>query len=188
MADAVGGVNTQTNNAATQDTGAGFEGAAAKAAQGMDRAVTAAKADQGLQANAPKREEGFAAMEGLNKMIVGVADSKGLLADGNISEDDVRAIHDEIANDKALFAEFARLHGDDEGNGEETGYHTIQNNGNTTQWDGAEAFTTRMDSLYHIGFGLEGDTFVNEDGTANAKVSDMATYLNQLMFGNAQFA
>ncbi|MBU0498836.1 MAG: family 16 glycosylhydrolase [Gammaproteobacteria bacterium] len=73
-----------------------------------------------------------------------------------------------------------RLHGDDEAN-EETGFHRVQNDGAVTRLFGENAVNTVADSLYHMGYDIRGDRFLNEDGNNNARLETTAYWLNQLL-------
>ncbi|MCP4943896.1 MAG: hypothetical protein GY924_18215, partial [Planctomycetaceae bacterium] len=69
------------------------------------------------------------------------------------------------------------LHGDDE-KGEETGFHLVQNDGANTRMFGENFVNTVADGIYHLGFEIDGDNILNEDGDANATLSDLADWLN----------
>ena len=97
-------------------------------------------------------------------------------ADGNISIDDVRAINAYI---RAYYKEeWNELHGDDEKNGEETGFHLVQNDGANTAMFGKNFVNTVADGIYHLGYEIQGDRILNEDGNANATLTDLADWLN----------
>ena len=73
-----------------------------------------------------------------------------------------------------------RLHGDDE-DGEETGFHLVQNDGAKTGCAANNAVDTVADGIYHLGFEIDGYRFP-ERGTATAtSVSDRWRTLNDLL-------
>ena len=88
------------------------------------------------------------------------------------------AINAWIRKDQSRLNTFLVLHGDDE-DGVETGFHLVQNdNANTTQF-GRNLVDTVLDGIYHIGFEIGADGRIrNEDGNANARVTDVADWLN----------
>ena len=78
------------------------------------------------------------------------------------------------------------LHGDDE-NGEETGFHLVQNDGAKTRLFGDDnAIDTVADGIYHLGFKISGTQLLNEDGNANAQLEDVAFWLNELLDADLQ--
>ena len=149
----------------------------------LDRSTEAILADAGLANRNPLAQikGGAEAANGLNQLILaGLASvAAGTGSDPNrIEVSEVLAINAWIRNDQTRFNNFLVLHGDDE-NGEETGYHLVQNDGANTAQFGLNLVDTVLDGIYHIGFeiGIDG-RFRNEDGNANARVSDVADWLN----------
>ncbi len=149
----------------------------------LDRSSEAILADAGLANRNPLSQikGGAEAANGLNQLILaGLASlAAGTGSDPNrIEVSEVLAINAWIRNDQTRFNNFLILHGDDE-NGEETGYHLVQNDGANTAQFGLNLVDTVLDGIYHIGFeiGIDG-RFRNEDGNANARVSDVADWLN----------
>ncbi len=125
---------------------------------------------------------GAQAADGLNAMIVGLVADLGLLEDGAIDAAEVEAINAEIQLNETLYAEFLRLHGDDE-NGVETGFHRVQGDGAGTVMFGVNAVDALADAIYHIGFDIDPATgrFVNEDGAQNIAVARMAEVLTYFL-------
>jgi len=68
------------------------------------------------------------------------------------------------------------LRGDDEA-GSGTGFHKVQNDGATTVPFGENLVNTVADGIHHPGFKIRDGRFLNEDGDANASLSDVATWL-----------
>lgn len=100
----------------------------------------------------------------------------GVARDNDISDNDIRAINQYIRGDAHLLKQWTKLHGDDE-DGQETGFHLVQNDGGTTKFFGEQFVNTVADGIYHLGFKIEGNNVVNEDGNANASVSDLSDWL-----------
>ncbi|WP_430015857.1 hypothetical protein ACQY1Z_26250 [Microcystis aeruginosa FBCC-A68] len=144
---------------------------------GLDKIVDTIKIDTGLAkwTNAGDINAGAAAADGLNHLLVDGITATGIAADGWITSDDIRTLNQWVRTNH--YDEFILLHGDDEGN-EETGYHLVQNDGATTQYFGKNLVNTVADGLYHIGFTIQDNRLVNEDGDANALLNDVASWLN----------
>ncbi len=149
---------------------------------GLDQLVNIITEDDGLanRISISDMRDGALAADALNQMIVDAIIELGLGNDGVISGFDVRAINSHIQSSDARYAEFVALHGNDEGD-VETGYHLVQGDGAATYLYGRNAVNTVGDGLYHIGFDIQRDRFVNEDGNANASVSTVAEWLNDLL-------
>jgi Ca2+-binding RTX toxin-like protein len=101
-------------------------------------------------------------------------------ADQVISVEDVKAINQYIRDNH--YDRWVELHGDDE-DGEETGFHLVQNDGSNAKYRGDNFVNTVIDGLYHLGFAIEGDNILNEDGNKNANLGDLATWLNNFYLG-----
>jgi len=95
--------------------------------------------------------------------------------DGWISRGDLRQLSQWIQTNS--YDDFLFLHGDDEG-GVETGFHQIQGDGGTVQALGTDLINTVADGIYQIGFAIQGETFLNEDGNRNAALGDVSSWLN----------
>lgn len=146
---------------------------------GLDRIVDVIKTDRGLSkhTNAGDINDGARAADGMNHIIADQIAATNANADGWIMAEDLRAMNSGIRSDADLLARWTALHGDDE-NGEETGFHLVQNDGASTQYFGKNMVNTVADGIYHLGFQIQGDRFLNEDGDANATLSDVANWLN----------
>ena len=91
--------------------------------------------------------------------------------------DDVRELNNYI---RANYLDrWTELHGDDEKNREETGYHLLQNDGATSYHHGVNQAATVADGFYHLRFEIQGDRVVNEDGDPNATLRQLAEWLMQ---------
>ena len=146
---------------------------------GLDRIVDTIKIDRGLSTNTPAANinEGAKAADNLNHLLVDAIQATNAMADGWITTDDLYAINAWVRSDAGRLALFTANHGDDE-NGTETGYHLVQGDGATTRYFGLNLVDTVADGLYHFGFEIEQGRFVNEDGNANASLTDVASWLN----------
>ncbi|WP_294343196.1 calcium-binding protein [Prosthecochloris sp.] len=145
---------------------------------GLDRLTDAVKTDPGLARNtdADDINTGADAANRMNEIIVEAIENTGVAGDGKISVDDVRTINAYIREHH--LDEWTELHGDDFDNGDETGFHLVQNDGSNIQFRGDNLINTVADGIYHLGFEIEGDYILNEDGDQNANLGDLATWLN----------
>lgn len=164
----------------------------ARTTTGLDQVLTALALDPGLttalmSARQASKEaatlEGIAAAAALNQLIVEAVNATGVARDGLLSADDIVAVNRFIRADAERLSRFTAAHGDD-ANGVETGYHLIQGNGGVLQFDGLNFANRVMDGIYHIGFTIENGRFVNEDGDANVRVDEVASWLNFLLLGS----
>jgi hypothetical protein len=152
---------------------------------GLDQLVNIIVDDPGLNRRIPAAEirAGAGAADGMNQIIVDAIRNTGLANDGKIQTSDLRDISKYIRTNHQ--SEWIALHGDDEGN-IETGFHLVQNDGATTRLFARNAVNTVADGLYHIGFDIRNDRFVNEDGDANARVETVAYWMNTLLQSGCQ--
>jgi Ca2+-binding RTX toxin-like protein len=159
-----------------------FFGTVSKTGTNLDDIVEVIWTDRGLTRWTPAEDirEGAEAANALNQLILDGLAATGALADDRISADDIRAVNAWIKADTARYDLFVDLHGDDE-NGEEWGFHAVQNDGAESQFMGRNLVNTIADGIYHIGFDIVADRFVNEDGDANADIGDVATWLNYIL-------
>lgn len=140
--------------------------------------------DDGLRAQIADAdiEGGALAAELMNDVIAEAIAATGVNADGRITANDARAISDYIRANPALYDAFVDGHGDDEGM-IETGFHLVQGDGGTLEFQGRNFVNTIADAIYHIGFTYENGWFLNEDGDANEEVADVAGWLNYFVNG-----
>ena len=145
---------------------------------GLDRLTDAIKSDPGLARNtdADDINAGADAANRMNEIIVEAIENTGAAEDGRISVDDVRIINAYIREHH--LEEWTELHGDDFDNGDETGFHLVQNDGSNIKFRGDNLINTVADGIYHLGFEIEGDYILNEDGDQNANLGELATWLN----------
>jgi Ca2+-binding RTX toxin-like protein len=145
---------------------------------GLDRLVDWIQLDPGLARNTAAIDinDGLAAANAINQLYVEAIAATGVNADNLISRVDLRAINQWIRDNR--YDAFVALHGDDEGDGRETGFHLIQNDGGSTRFFGQNLVNTVADGLFHIGFEIQDENFVNEDGDTNQSLSDVSGWVN----------
>jgi hypothetical protein len=147
---------------------------------GLDVLVGIIAADEGLNYRISTSEIGTGARsaDAMNHLIIDAIKETGVANDGQISADDVRALNAQLLAEHA--DQWATLHGDDEC-GLETGFHLVQDDGATTELFNANAVNTVADGLYHLGFPIRCNQFLNEDGNKNASVESVAYWLSRLL-------
>ena len=103
----------------------------------------------------------------MNQIIVRAIKETGVANDGTISAVDVRDINTYLRS--AATHAWILLHGNDTERSE-TGFHLVQNDGATTQLFGDEnAIDTVADGIYHLGFAIQYDRLLNEDGNGQCQ-------------------
>ena len=148
---------------------------------GFDRLTDWMRLDPGLAkwTSALDINDGLAAADRLLHLYVDAIAATGVNSDGWITKNDLRLINGWIRANR--YAEFVEDHGDDEGDGTETGFHKIQNDGGSTQFFGRNLINTVADGMFHFGFEIEGEAFVNEDGDRNQSLSDLSSWVNYFL-------
>ncbi|MBI4996438.1 MAG: calcium-binding protein [Rhodocyclales bacterium] len=149
---------------------------------GLDRVTDLVMADGGLDCKIPDRDiaAGADAADDMNHMLTDAIAATGVMGDGRISEQDVVALNTWLRADPARAEQWNQLHGDDEKDSE-TGFHLVQNDGASATYFGQNFVNTVADGIYHLGYEIKNGRVLNEDGNANAKVSDLADWLNYFM-------
>ena len=119
---------------------------------------------------------GVTSADKMNHLIVEAIVENGLGNDKKLTTADIRTINNYlVANYKE---EWATLHGDDE-NGEETGYHKVQNDGAYTRMFADNVINSIADGIYHLGFETNNkNRLLNEDGNKNKRFEKVAWWLN----------
>ena len=137
---------------------------------GLDELVQIIKTDRGLAytTSAADINAGAAAANELNKMLVEAIEAQGLATDGAISVEDVRAMSAYIQEHHAERFAFLRGDGPDD---KESGFSLIEGSGASMLHDakkiGCNLYTgnnvvdTVIDGLFHVGFEISGDKFIN---------------------------
>lgn len=137
---------------------------------GLDELVQILKTDRGLAYtnDAATINEGATAANELNKLIVEAIEAQGLAKDGALDVNDVRAISEYIRENHE--EAFLTLRGDS-AEGNESGFAAVEGEGASMLHDarkvGCNLYTgnnvvdTVMDGLFHVGFEISGDKFIN---------------------------
>jgi Ca2+-binding RTX toxin-like protein len=150
----------------------------------LDGIATSVAKDPGLIANTSAADiaGGVAAAQLMNEVIAEAIAATKVNEDGNLSTSDLRMMSKHIRQDDDLYAKFVEGHGDDDGN-DETGFHLVQGDGGTLQFQGRDYVDTVADAIYHVGFRIVDGRFQNEDGNANERVDDVAGWMNFFVNG-----
>ncbi|CAA6799724.1 MAG: Hemolysin-type calcium binding protein, partial [uncultured Sulfurovum sp.] len=147
----------------------------------LDMFIEVMLTDTGLLRRVPTSDlrAGAQAADAMNKLIIKAIMAEGLGNDGVLTTADIRTINNYIvANDQA---EWIEHHGDDE-DGEETGYHRVQNDGATTRMFADNVMNTIADGIYHLGFtSNNGNRLLNEDGNKNQRFEKVAWWLDTIL-------
>ena len=153
---------------------------ASPAASGLDQLVALIADDPELNRRLPLDEivDAMAAAQGMNEIIVEAIKATGVAFNGALSAGDVMEIADWITANRS--DAWAGFHGDDE-NGEETGFHLVQNDGAISRLYAENGINTVADGIYHLGFGYDRGRLINEDGNRNASIDDVAYWLTDLL-------
>jgi len=165
-------VNAAVNPYASGSTGSG-----------LDQLVNLITADAGLNKNIATSEiyQGAKAADAMNAMIIEAIRATGVADGGSIDSAEVRELNGWLRT--YHLPEWTAQHGDDE-DGAETGFHLVQNDGAKTELFGRNAVNTVADGLYHLGFAIDGNRLVNEDGDKNASLNSVSEWLNGLLAGD----
>jgi len=147
---------------------------------GLDQLVNLITADTGLNKKIATSEiyAGAKAADAMNALIVEAIRATGVANNGDISAADLRDVNTWLRSNH--LTEWTALHGDDE-DCRETGFHLVQDDGASTQLFDRNAINTVADGIYHLGFTIEDGRLLNEDGNANASLSKISEWLNQLL-------
>ena len=144
----------------------------------LDIIVNVILTDRGLLRKVPTSDlrAGAEAANEMNNLIVEAIKTEGLGNDKKLTTADIRTINNYlVANHVEKWAE---LHGDDE-DGEETGYHRVQNDGAKTRMYADNVMNTIADGIYHLGFETNRkDRLLNEDGNKNQRFEKVAWWLD----------
>ena len=147
---------------------------------GIDQLVSLITEDPGLARRTSTADiyGGAAAADGMNALIVQAIRATGVANNGDISAADLYDVNAWLRANH--LSAFTLLHGDDE-DGQETGFHRVQNDGATTRLFERNAVNTVADGIYHLAFEIRDGQFLNEDGAANAKLVQVSQWLGQLL-------
>jgi len=146
----------------------------------FDKIVLFIYHDKGLQLKVSMEDirVGAASANSMNVLLVEAITQTDVAKDNSISIDDVKTINNYLVTNYA--SQWSELHGDDEDNGEEIGYHRIQNDGAQGVAYNKNIINNLADGIYHLGFETPyKDRLVNEDGNKNVSFKNVAYYLNK---------
>ncbi len=117
----------------------------------------------------------------MNNIIAEAIEQTGIASNGQINAADVRDLNDYIQSNYS--EQWIVYHGDDEDSevGQESGFHLVQHDGASTRLLGQNAIDTVADGIYHLGFEVDGDRLLNEDGNRNASLATVAFWLSELL-------
>ena len=144
----------------------------------LDMIVNVILNDRGLLRKVPTSDlrVGAKTADEMNHLIVEAIKAEGLGNDKKLTTADIRTINNYLVANYAQ--KWAELHGDDE-DGEETGYHRVQNDGATTRLYADNVMNSIADGIYHLGFKTNlKNRLVNEDGNANKRFEKVAWWLD----------
>ncbi len=147
---------------------------------GLDVLVDKIVLDTGLNDNLSQHQinDGAAAADAMNALIVAAIRATGVADDGDLTALDVVDLGHWISANH--LAEWTALHGNDQ-NGNETGFHLVEGDGSRGYLYFEDSVDTIAEGIYDLGFGTQWDRFRNEDGNANARISDVADWLTLLL-------
>ncbi|CAA6813852.1 MAG: Spherulin-4 [uncultured Sulfurovum sp.] len=149
---------------------------------GLEKIVTIIQNDKRLnrKVDAVDIEIAIESVRRMNEILIEAIFQTGVANDGKITTRDTRELNDFINSNYK--DEWIELHGDDEAEGEDTGFHKVQGNGARTKLFGKNAINKVADSIYHLGFETHRkNRLLNEDGNNNASFAKIATWLDALL-------
>ena len=122
---------------------------------------------------------GISSARALNKLLATALDKTGVNKDGVITKADIVAVSGAIQADATALSSYTAYHGRDDGN--ESGFHLLQNDGATRTFKGHNAADTVIDGIYHIGFASSGDNLVDQNGNLSHTLTAVAGWLNYFL-------
>lgn len=121
--------------------------------------------------------EGAKSANAMNELIVEAIKVTGVANDSTITSEEVGVLNEYLVTNYSN--EWAQLHGDDE-DGQEYGYHKIQNNGAISFTYNTNTINKLADGIYHLGFTTPyKNRLANEDGNKNVTFRNVAYWLNK---------
>lgn len=115
----------------------------------------------------------------MNALILEGIKAEGLANDGKLTAADMRTLNHYLVDNYR--EQWAILHGDDE-DGEETGFHKVQNDGAYSRMFGDNTINTVADGVYHLGFETNNkNRLLNEDGNRNKRFEQVAWWLSECL-------
>jgi hypothetical protein len=147
----------------------------------LDEIITVILTDEGLlrKVSTGDMRNGVIAADNMNHLIVEAIVAEGLGNDGVLTSADARQINIYLVENYK--DEWAEYHGDDE-NGEETGYHLVQNDGAYARMFADNVINSVADGIYHLGFETYNENILlNEDGNKNKPFEKVAWWLDTIL-------
>ncbi len=151
-------------------------------AQGLETIINIIQSDSRLnrRVSAENIVDAVACARRMNEIIIEAISQTGAANDNQITTVDTREINDYIFHNYR--EEWIVIHGDDEDNGEDTGFHKVRGDGARTRLFGKNAINRVADSIYHLGFeSHRKNRLLNEDGNNNASYKKVAEWLDELL-------
>ncbi|HHS91794.1 MAG TPA: hypothetical protein ENK82_00460, partial [Campylobacterales bacterium] len=149
---------------------------------GLEKIVTIIQNDKRLnkKVDAADIQIAIESARRMNEILIEAIIQTGVANDGTITTRDTRELNDYI--NKNFKDEWIELHGDDEADGEDTGFHKVRGNGARTKLFGKNAINKVADNIYHLGFETHRkNRLLNEDGNKNASFAKIAEWLDALL-------
>ncbi len=147
----------------------------------LDSIIEAILTDEGLIARIPTSDirAGAEAADAMNQLIIEAIIEEGLANDGRLSTADIRQINQYLVANH--LEAWSVLHGDDE-DGEETGFHLVQNDGAYARMFADNVVNSVADGIYHLGFATDHkNRLLNEDGDKNKRFEKVAWWLDTIL-------
>ncbi|MCH9740258.1 MAG: hypothetical protein K0U38_05405 [Epsilonproteobacteria bacterium] len=149
---------------------------------GLEKIITIIQNDVRLNKRVDEADiaDAIASARRMNEILVEAIIQTGVANDKKITTMDARELNDYIFHN--FHDEWVELHGDDEDDGEDTGFHKVVNNGARTKLYGRNAVNKVADGIYHLGFDSHlKNRLLNEDGNKNSSYAKVASWLDALL-------
>ena len=150
--------------------------------QGLETIINIIQNDERLnrRVSAENIADAVTCARRMNEIIIEAITQTGAANDMQITTVDSRELNDYIFTH--YHDEWVVIHGDDEDNGEDTGFHKVRGDGARTRLFGKNAINKVADSIYHLGFeSHRKNRLLNEDGNNNASYKKVAEWLDALL-------
>ena len=123
--------------------------------------------------------EGASSANEMNALILEAIYEEGLANDKRLTAADMRTVNMYLVENHE--ERWKELHGDDE-NSEETGYHSVQNDGAYSRLFADNVINSIADGIYHLGFYTDQkNRLLNEDGNKNKSFEKVAWWLDTIL-------
>ncbi len=150
----------------------------------LNSLIAALRADPGLKAEISQSDmdRGVKAAELMNEVLLRAIEVTKANKDGLITANEMARISAAVFDNPADWQKFILGHGNDNGT-VETGFHYLQGDGATLEFQGRNFVDTVADAIYHYAFDVVDGRYVNEDGASNETTADVAGWLNYFLNG-----